>query len=79
MAVSDSDFATLSGRVSVLEANMNALQAIHDDTKELLQGFRDVQAGFRVLGWLGKASKPILWIIGAATAIVTLFKVGQGK
>lgn len=58
---------------------MNALQAIHNDTKELLQGFRDVQAGFRVLGWLGKASKPILWIIGAATAIVTLFKVGQGK
>lgn len=79
MAVSDSDFATLSGRVSALEANMNALQVIHDDTKELLQGFRDVQAGFRVLGWLGKASKPILWVIGAATAIVTLFKVGQGK
>ena len=79
MAVTDSDFGALAGRVSALEANMQAIQAVQSDVEELVHGFRDVQAGFRVLAWLGKAAKPILWLIGVATGIVALFKVGGGK
>ena len=79
MAVSDSDFNVLAGRVSALEASMASIQTVQSDVEELLHGFRDVQAGFRVLGWLGKAATPILWLIGVATGILALFKAGSGK
>lgn len=79
MAVSDSDFNLLSGRVTALETSMQAIQTVQADVEELVHGFRDVQAGFRVLAWLGKAATPILWLIGVATGILALFKVGSGK
>lgn len=79
MAVTDSDFGALAGRVAALEAGMASIQTVQTDVEELLNGFRDVQAGFRVLGWLGKAATPILWLIGVASGIVALFKVSGGK
>lgn len=79
MAVTDSDFNLLAGRVSALETSMQAIQTVQSDVEELVNGFRDVQAGFRVLAWLGKAAKPILWMIGVASGILALFKAGSGK
>lgn len=77
--VTTTDFNVLTARVTSLETNIQAIQAVQSDVEELVNGFRDVQAGFRVLGWLGKMSTPILWVIGVASGIVALFKVGQGK
>lgn len=79
MTVTDSAFEMLAGRVSALEASMQSLQIVQADVEELVHGFRDVQAGFRVLAWLGKAATPILWLIGVATGILALFKAGSGK
>jgi hypothetical protein len=77
--VSDSDFAALSVRVDGLESTMRSVEVVQEDVEELVKGFRDVQAGFRVLAWLGKAATPILWLIGVATGVLALFKTGGGK
>ena len=45
---------------------------IDKNTKDLVDGFKAVQGAFTVLGWIAKAAKPILWIVGVMSAI-TLF------
>lgn len=75
--VTRSQFAGLESRVDSLEDQMDAIRQVRSDTEELLQAFQDVQAGFRVLGWLGKAARPIAWLVGAAVAIAAALGVGK--
>lgn len=42
------------------------------DTEGMVNAFNDAQGAFHVLEWLAKVAKPILWIIGVATAIAAL-------
>jgi hypothetical protein len=51
---------TVEGKVDDIDAN----------TKVLVDGFKAMQGAFIVLGWLAKAAKPILWIIGGVSAVV---------
>lgn len=42
------------------------------DTEDMVKAFNDAQGAFHVLEWLAKIAKPILWIIGVASAIAAL-------
>lgn len=42
------------------------------DTEGMVNAFKDAQGAFHVLEWLAKISKPLLWIIGVASAIAAL-------
>jgi hypothetical protein len=42
---------------------------IDKNTKDLVEGFKAVTGAFIVLGWIAKAAKPILWIVGVISAI----------
>lgn len=46
---------------------------IDKNTKDLVDGFKAVQGAFVVLGWIAKAAKPILWIIGVMSAIAVFW------
>lgn len=54
-------------RLLVVEAKVND---IDQNTKDLVDGFKAVQGAFTVLGWIAKAAKPILWIVGVISSIV---------
>ena len=75
--VTHSQFMGLEGRVNALEEQIHAVHQVREDTEELLQAFKDVQAGFRVLGWLGKAARPLAWLIGLGTIVATFFGAGK--
>ena len=34
-------------------------QKTHDSTKEIVSAFNDLQAGIRVIGWIGSLAKPV--------------------
>jgi hypothetical protein len=54
-------------RLLVVETKVNE---IDQNTKDLVDGFKAVQGAFTVLGWIAKAAKPILWIVGVISSIV---------
>lgn len=68
-----SDFAALSIRVDKLardlQTNTEATKRVEENTAELVDAFKAVRGGMRVLGWLGTAAK---WLtsIAAAGAVV---------
>lgn len=57
-----------------LAANTKVTQSISGDTSELLDVFKSVKGGFRVLGWMGAAAK---WVAGIAAAGVALWQMWQ--
>lgn len=43
-------------------------------TGEVVEAFNNAKAAFTVLEWIAKAAKPILWIVGLGTIIVTAWE-----
>jgi hypothetical protein len=57
-------------RLCEVEAKVDKLQG---DTANVVQAFNAAQGAFIVLEWLGKAAKPLLWIIAAGALVSTLW------
>jgi hypothetical protein len=55
-------FVLLEARI---EANTTLTGTIKTDTAEMLDAFRALKGGFKVLEWIGKIAKPIGIIIAA--------------
>jgi hypothetical protein len=47
---------------------------LDEKTEEVVVAFESAKAAFTVLEWIAKAAKPILWIIGLGTVLVTLWE-----
>lgn len=47
---------------------------LEQKTEEVVEAFNSAKAAFTVLEWIAKAAKPILWIIGLATVLVTAYE-----
>ena len=63
----------------LLKENTDATNAIKADTAELLEAFRSFKGAMKVLEWIGKAAKPLGYIIGvcaSVTAFWTAIKSG---
>jgi len=51
------------------------VDSIHNDTKDMVDAFKNVQGAFKVLGWIASAAKPIIAIVAMVTAITTYFQI----
>ena len=63
----------------LLKENTDDTKAIKADTAELLEAFRSFKGAVKVLEWIGKAAKPLGYIIGvcaSVTAFWTAIKSG---
>lgn len=63
----------------LLKENTDDTKAIKADTAELLEAFRSFKGAMKVLEWIGKAAKPLGYIVGvcaSATAFWTALKSG---
>lgn len=64
-----------------LRANTEATQQVRDNTAEMVEVFKAAQGAFKVLNWIGRAAKPITYIVMLGTAGVAFVKalaVGGG-
>ena len=57
-------------RLIAVEAKVDKIEA---NTEGIVAAFGAAQGAFTVLEWLGKAAKPLLWVVGLCTAMVALF------
>jgi len=57
-----------------LVAVESKVDKIGEDTKDVVTAFNSAKGAFLVLEWIGKLTKPILWLIGFGTVIVAAFE-----
>ena len=50
------------------------VDTISTDTKDVVTAFNSAKGAFLVLDWIGKLTKPILWLIGVATIITAAYE-----
>ena len=71
-------FAALEGRMTSVEKgvdkNTEITTGIADNTSELLDLFKSVKGGFKVMGWLGSFAK---WFAGIAAAFAAIYAFVQ--
>lgn len=64
-----------------LRANTEATEKVRVNTAEMVEFFAAAQGAFKVLNWIGKAAKPITYIVMLGTAGIAFWKalmVGGG-
>lgn len=57
---------------SLLE-NTASTKAVESNTSELVEGFANLKAAFKVLNWIGRAARPLGYIAAFGAAVVSLF------
>jgi len=83
----NSSFRAGDKRMAALESGLLANTALtkqaaevaqqtHDSTKEIVSAFNDLQAGIRVIGWIGGLAKPVGIVIFVASTIYAIVNFG---
>ena len=57
----------------LLKENTDATNAIKADTAELLEAFRSFKGAMKVLEWIGKAAKPLGYIVGVCASVTAFW------
>ncbi len=57
----------------LLKENTDDTKAIKADTAELLEAFRSFKGAMKVLEWIGKAAKPIGYVVGLGASIAAFW------
>ena len=57
----------------LLKENTDATNAIKADTAELLEAFRSFKGAMKVLEWIGKAAKPVGYVVGLGASITAFW------
>lgn len=61
-----------------LRANTAITRRIDDNTREMVEAFAAMQGAMKVLGWIGKAARPLGWIAAAAAAGFSFWSAMKG-
>jgi uncharacterized protein YigA (DUF484 family) len=57
----------------LLKENTDATNAIKADTAELLEAFHSLKGAMKVLEWIGKAAKPLGYIVGVCASVAAFW------
>ena len=57
----------------LLKENTDATNAIKADTAELLEAFHSVKGAMKVLEWIGKAAKPVGYVVGLGASVAAFW------
>ena len=57
----------------LLKENTDATNAIKADTAELLEAFRSFKGAMKVLEWIGKAAKPLGYVVGLGASVAAFW------
>jgi ABC-type phosphate transport system auxiliary subunit len=57
----------------LLKENTDATNSIKADTAELLEAFHSFKGALKVLEWIGKAAKPIGYIVGLCASVAAFW------
>ena len=58
---------------NLLKENTDDTKAIKADTAELLEAFRSFKGAMKVLEWIGKAAKPLGYVVGLGASVAAFW------
>lgn len=56
-----------------LQENTDATKRVEANTSEMLEVFQSFKAAFKVLEWIGKAAKPLGYVVGLGASIAAFW------
>ncbi|MFY3552937.1 hypothetical protein [Achromobacter insolitus] len=80
---------SLHARVTQMEQNMQTyadattkntecIEQIRRNTQDIVDTFQALAGGFKVLQGLGRLAKPLAYIVGLVTAVITAYSAWRG-
>lgn len=87
--LSDAFIKSLHARVVQIEADMAAntqatarntesIERIRQNTQDIVDTFQALAGGFKVLQGLGRLARPLAYIVGLVTAVITAYSAWRG-
>jgi len=58
--------------------NTESIETIRQNTQDIVDTFQALAGGFKVLQGLGRLAKPLAYIVGLGTAIITAYSAWRG-
>jgi hypothetical protein len=68
----------LSECTQATKRNTAAIEQVQSNTQDIVDTFQALAGGFRVLSGLGKLAKPLVYIVGLVTAVITAYSAWRG-
>lgn len=60
------------------ERNAQAVERVESNTQNIVDTFQALAGGFKVLQGLGRLAKPLAYIVGLVTAVITAYSAWRG-
>lgn len=87
--LSDAFIKSLHARVVKMEQDMahnaeatarntDSIETIRQNTQDIVDTFQALAGGFKVLQGLGRLAKPLAYIVGLVTAVITAYSAWRG-
>jgi len=87
--LSDAFIKSLHARVVQMEQDMahnaeatarntDSIETIRKNTQDIIDTFQALAGGFKVLQGLGRLAKPLAYIVGLVTAVITAYSAWRG-
>ena len=87
--LSDAFIKSLHARVVQMEQDMahnaeatarntSSIETIRQNTQDIVDTFQALAGGFKVLQGLGRVAKPLAYIVGLGTAVITAYSAWRG-
>ncbi|WP_313700070.1 hypothetical protein [Achromobacter sp.] len=58
--------------------NTASIETIRQNTQDIVDTFQALAGGFKVLQGLGKVARPLAYLVGLGTAIITAYSAWRG-
>ncbi|HAP27321.1 MAG TPA: hypothetical protein DCR74_17225 [Achromobacter sp.] len=58
--------------------NTASIETIRQNTQDIVDTFQALSGGFKVLQGLGKVARPLAYLVGLGTAIITAYSAWRG-
>ncbi|KAA5926349.1 hypothetical protein F1536_12410 [Achromobacter xylosoxidans] len=58
--------------------NTDSIEQIRQNTQDIIDTFQALAGGFKVLQGLGRLAKPLAYIVGLVTAVITAYSAWRG-
>ncbi len=68
----------MAANTDATKRNSDAIEQIRQNTQDIIETFQALSGGFKVLQGLGHLAKPLAYIVGCVTAIITAYSAWRG-
>ncbi len=70
--------ADMAANTQATARNTESIETIRQNTQDIVDTFQALAGGFKVLQGLGRLARPLAYIVGLVTAVITAYSAWRG-